>query len=97
MRFDWDPEKSRQNLRKHGVSFEMAEFVFDDPFQVSKLDPCEHEVRWRTYGLVKGVVVLMVVHLIQETDDGEEEVRIISARKATSSEAEEYEKTSGRI
>ncbi len=89
MLFEWDEEKSRQNLAKHKVSFERARFIFDDPHNVSVQDDCETEERWRTMGLVNGVVVLIVVHTVEERDH-EEVIRIISARKATPSERETY-------
>jgi len=93
MRFVWDEQKSRRNLAKHKVSFDLARLVFDDPLHLSIPDPYEGEVRWQTMGLVKGVVVLLVVHTVEEKD-GEEEIRIISARKATGFERRVYE---GRI
>lgn len=90
MRFDWDQNKSRANLRKHGISFETASLVFDDPNQLSVQDRFEGgEERWQTMGLVNGIAVLMVAHTLD--DDGREEVvRIISARKATLRERQRY-------
>ena len=48
--FDWDPAKARQNIQKHGISFERAARVFLDPFAISIFD--EHhsgnEDRWAT-------------------------------------------------
>lgn len=90
MRWDWDEDKARSNLAKHKVSFERAQRVFDDPHHVSLRDDCETEERWLTMGLVDGVVVLIVVHTLEEHDD-EEVIRIISARKATRRERESYE------
>ena len=60
MRFAWDEPKSRQNLAKHRVSFGLAKRVFDDPLHISIPDPHESEERWRTLGLVRGVVILLV-------------------------------------
>jgi uncharacterized DUF497 family protein len=91
MRIVWDEAKNRRNFKKHGVRFERAKLVFDDPAQLSELDPCETEERWRTLGLVNGALVLIVVHTIREDENGEEEVRIISARKAKAFESEAYE------
>jgi uncharacterized protein len=91
MRIEWDEAKSRLNLAKHGVSFARAKLVFEDPAQLSEPDPCESEERWRTLGLVNGTVILMVAHTIREDENGEEEIRIISARKAKQSETEAYE------
>ncbi|MGC1416549.1 MAG: BrnT family toxin [Candidatus Acidiferrum sp.] len=105
MRFTWDEQKNAANLAKHGVSFERATLVFDDPRTVSLPDDCELEERWLTIGLVNGVVVLVVVHTLEQRadktgnedededeDENEEEVRIISARKATRREREVYER-----
>jgi uncharacterized DUF497 family protein len=94
MAFDWNPEKSRENLRNHKVSFELATEVFGDPNALSVPDEYEFEERWKTMGLVKGVVVLVVIHTYRG-DENEEINRIISARKATRHEAEEYERASG--
>jgi uncharacterized DUF497 family protein len=93
MRFVWDEDKNQSNLARHNVSFELASLVFQDPLQISEPDPHESEERWRTLGLVKGVVVLIVVHTIKEDEDGYEEIRIISARKATRAEREAYEES----
>jgi hypothetical protein len=92
VRIVWDARKSRRNLAKHGVSFDRAKLVFDDPLHLTQMDPCEREERWQTLGMVNGAVILIVAHTIREAEDGEEEIRIISARKAKSFESEEYEK-----
>ena len=91
MKISWDEAKSQSNLAKHGISFERAKLAFDDPHQLSQSDPCEAEERWRTLGLVNGVVILMVVHTLEEYEYGEEEIRIISARKATTIERKAYD------
>ncbi len=91
MRYEWDEQKNRSNQSKHQVSFELACEVFDDPHQLSQQDRIEDgEMRWQTIGLVGGVVLLLVAHTSQD-DDGEEVVRIISARKATKAERRRYE------
>jgi uncharacterized DUF497 family protein len=90
MRFYWDPNKSRANLRKHGISFETASQVFDDPNQLSIQDRFEDgEERWQTTGLINGITVLIVAHTVT-SEDVEEVVRIISARKATPLERRRY-------
>lgn len=87
----WDATKNASNKRKHGVSFEVARLVFDDPDHLSIQDRIvAGEERWQTFGLVSGVIVLMVAHTYLD-DNGEEAVRIISARKATRRERESYE------
>ena len=91
MRFVWNEEKSRSNRAKHKVSFETAVLVFEDPYALSIPDGIvEGEQRWQTLGLVGGVVVLLVAHTVEE-EDGEEVIRIISARKATPRERMIYE------
>ena len=92
MRWTWDSNKARANKRKHGLSFETVQLVFDDPLAISQLDPISAEERWQTVGLV-GHVALFVVHTWPDkrSPDGEEVGRIISARKATRHERRAYE------
>jgi uncharacterized DUF497 family protein len=91
MRFEWDDAKNRSNQAKHGLSFETAVLVFDDPHQLSVQDRYEGtEERWQTLGLVGGLVVILVAHTWREQDDVEI-IRIISARKATQQERMRYE------
>ncbi len=92
MRWTWDQAKNEANLRAHGLGFEAAAFVFDDPLSLSREDPYPYEQRWRTVGMV-GTVVVVVVHTGPDFDmkTGEETERIISARKATRHEREAYE------
>lgn len=91
MRWTWDEEKNRRNRRVHGLSFETAELVFDDPLAASRPDHSAGEERWQTIGMINGVIVLLV-HTWPESDSSGEEVgRIISARKATVYERKAYE------
>jgi len=91
VRFVWDETRDRTNQAKHGVSFETARRVFEDPLHVSIPDRHEHgEERWATFGLVGAVVLLVVIHTHVE-QNGEEIIRIISARKATRGERARYE------
>lgn len=93
MVIEWDARKDRSNQAKHGVSFEVAQLVFDDPHHISIQDRHESgEDRWQTLGLVGGVVVLLVAHTHREKGR-EEIIRIISARKATKSERRYYEES----
>ena len=90
MVFVWDPKKDRINRRKHGVSFEVAARVFDDLSAVSYVERVlDGEERWHTIGLAGSVVLLLVVHTVEE-EDGEEKIRIISARKANPGEQALY-------
>jgi uncharacterized DUF497 family protein len=93
MHFEWDETKNRRNLAKHGISFEIANSVFEDPFALSIQDcVVEDEERWQTLGAIGGVVVVLVAHTHEE-EGGEEVVRLISARKATPLERRAYEKS----
>ncbi len=90
--WEWDPAKNAANRRDHGLSFETAVLVFEDPLAATVEDPYPYERRWRTTGMV-GAVVLMVAHTWPERNavTGNEVGRIISARKATSHERNAYE------
>jgi uncharacterized protein len=90
MRFEWDARKDRSNRRKHsGLDFETAARVFNDPNVQSAIERIiENEVRWQTLGLVEDQV-LLVAHTWEEYD-GEEIVRLISARKASKRECRRY-------
>ena len=92
MHWTWRDEKNRTNKRDHGLSFETAQLVFDDPLAVSRPDPHPDGDRWQTIGLA-GVVVLFVVHTGPDVDEatGEEAGDIISARRATAHERRAYE------
>ena len=92
MRWTWDPNKSYANRRIHGLDFDAAIYVFEDPLSATQEDVYEREQRWRTIGMV-GPVVLLVVHTWPEADPATEEDvgRIISARKATPHERTAYE------
>jgi uncharacterized DUF497 family protein len=91
LRWTWDEKKNRRNRRVHGLSFETAELVFDDPLATSRPDHSAGEERWHTVGMIGGVTVF-VVHTWPELDSSGEEIgRIISARKATTHERRAYE------
>ena len=93
MIFEWDPDKAERNLRKHGVSFEVAATVFDDPLHLSMTDPVSSikEERWITVGrsVDHRVVLVVQTYRLQRGDD--EVIRIISARAATRKEKGQYE------
>src|SRR5580658_7135390 len=90
MRFEWDEQKNRQNLRKHDVRFETAMLVFDDPYALTQRDFTSEEERWITVGAIGPGSILLVVHTFYE-EQGEEIIRIISARAAESHERRAYE------
>ncbi len=85
-RFEWDDEKAADNYSRHGVSFEVAAKVFEDPFAIERLDDREDygEERFILIGMVEGAV-LFVAH----TERGNR-IRLISARRATRHEQDDY-------
>lgn len=91
--FDWDPAKAAGNRRKHGVGFELAVTVFQDPLALSCFDKAHSTVeeRWVTLGLAESGRLLVVVHTFQNLDERNSAVRIISARIATKREQRNYE------
>jgi uncharacterized protein len=91
MTFEWDAAKAISNLAKHGVSFELAQEVWDDPLHVILPDRVvDGEQRWHAIGLVSSVTVLVAVHSYPVMDD-EDYIRIIGARRATAHERKRYE------
>ncbi len=91
MPFEWDADKARVNLQKHGVAFELAKRVWDDPLHVILPDRFEDgEQRWHAIGVVSAFTILVVVHTYRD-EAGEELIRIIGARKATTHERRRYE------
>jgi len=93
MRFEWDEAKNRRNFAKHGIDFETAALVFEDPHALSFQDRIvEGEERWQTFGVVNGLMlIVMVAHTWWEEEQGENVIRLISARSATSYEKRIYE------
>nr|WP_208492215.1 BrnT family toxin [aff. Roholtiella sp. LEGE 12411] len=90
MRFEWDERKAKSNEQKHGVSFNEAETVFYDENARLLYDP-EHsleEDRYILLGMSASLRLLLVCHLYQES---QEVIRIISARKATKREHQQYQ------
>ena len=90
--FDWDPAKEKQNIRKHQITFRRAASIFRDPNQLSAFDDehSEDEDRWITMGIDSGGVLRVVVHTFEQADEDLYEIRIISARKATLTESNQY-------
>lgn len=88
MQFTWDSAKAEQNLLTHGVSFQEATTVFGDPLAGTIPDP-DHSVgeeRLVTIGQSSAGQLLVVCHVEQG-----DTIRIISARRATSHERQDYE------
>jgi uncharacterized DUF497 family protein len=88
MQFEWNESKAERNLAKHGVSFEEARTVFDDPLYVDFYDPdhSEGEKRYLMVGESNQERLLIVSYTERENP-----IRIISAREVTRAEREAYE------
>ena len=92
--FEWDRDKARANLSKHGLSFEEASTVFADPLSMTIIDPVYSsgkEERFVTIGTSYQGTLIVVVHC-----DRGESIRIISARRATKRERRTYENETNR-
>lgn len=87
MRVVWDPKKASVNLAKHKVEFSHAATVLDDPLAVTIKDKDHEEQRFVTLGADAMGRALVVVYAWS----GEEDIRLISARKATPVERRTYE------
>ena len=87
--FSWDSKKNKSNKRKHKVSFEEAESCFFDPMHILISDPdhSQDEERMVLLGMSSNSRLLIVVH----AEVVEDEIRIISARKADKKERKSYE------
>jgi len=87
--FSWDSNKARANLIKHQISFDEAKTVFEDENARLILDPdhSEEEERFILLGLSVNAKILTVVHCYRYD---ELNIRIISARKSTKMEQEQY-------
>ena len=88
--FQWDENKARTNLEKHGVSFEEATTVFADPLSLTIPDPAHSQAERRLIVLGRSFqrILLVVVH----TERGDT-IRIISARRASRRERKTYEES----
>jgi len=87
MNIAWDTKKAAANIRSHGIEFSDAGTVLDDPMAVTIEDTRHGEQRFVTIGADILSRVLVVVYVYS----GEEEIRLISARKATPKERRVYE------
>ena len=88
--FEWDKQKNQTNQKKHGVSFPEAESVFYDEKAIQFWDDDDHsemEERFLLLGRSSKIQILLIVHCYREEDSV---IRIISARKATQKESQQY-------
>ncbi len=88
-RFEWDEQKNRSNIEKHGISFEEASTVFYDDYAIMFDDPVhsDEEDRFLLLGMSQKANLCLVCHCFRQSD---KVIRIISARRATKTEAREY-------
>ena len=87
LEFEWDDAKAEANWRNHGVSFELAKTVFNDPFAIERVDDREDygEERFVIIGMAEGHVLLFVAYT-----ERDQRIRLISARRVTQYEQEDY-------
>jgi uncharacterized protein len=90
--FDWDPVKAQSNLANHGVSFRLGSSVLRDPLARTVFDDehGEEEERWATLGKADNGQYLVVIHTFHQITPTEAKIRIISARRATRREVQDY-------
>ena len=88
LQFEWDSKKAQSNKKKHGITFEGASTIFGDPLSITIPDPAHSisEDRFITIGTSINNKLIVVVHT-----DRDDIIRIISARKATRDEKNQYE------
>jgi len=91
MKFDWNLDKNKSNIKKHGVDFKEAETVFQDEMALELFDDehSEDEDRYIIIGISSKTRELMVCHCYR---NGGDVIRIISARRATKNEIALYER-----
>lgn len=89
LHFEWDEQKAKANIKKHGISFDEAKTVFSDEHArlISDPDHSENEERFVLLGYSSGLKLLVVCHCYRVDDSV---IRIISARKATRHESAIY-------
>ncbi|MCA9964787.1 MAG: BrnT family toxin [Anaerolineales bacterium] len=84
MEFEWDSNKAKRNLENHGVDFQDAILAFFDPHKLEDIDDFLDEERYRLIGIANGRLLLIVYTW------REDRIRMISARKATRYERQQY-------
>ena len=94
MRFEWDPTKAENNIRKHDVSFDEAVTVFKDPLAFIFDDEAHSEEEHRE--IIIGMSALRQMLLVCFVERVQDIVRIFSARPATRQEIKDYEKNASK-
>ena len=94
--FEWDSTKATLNYKKHGITFERAAAIFNDPKALTVFDEDNsgEEDRWVTVGVDMHTSFVVVSHTYREKNDRGAYIRIISARKATKKEIRQYKEGS---
>ncbi len=92
VRFTWDEKKKKANRKKHGVSFETAQSIFDDPFHIV-IDNylIDGEQRVQAIGKSQELLLIAAIFLDRSEDSDQIVIHLISARKATAYEQAIYE------
>lgn len=95
MNFEWDADKEKTNIKNHqGITFDFASKVFNDVWAIDELDEShstETEQRFTIIGLAENKLLRITFTVITE-ENGEEVIRIISARKAYGKDKKSYDK-----
>jgi uncharacterized protein len=87
MKFKWNEIKNRENIRNYGIDFKDAEEVFSHPMLTNIDKRFDYrEERWVRIGFLKGIIAV-VVYL---ENDEKQEIRLLSARKATRNESQRF-------
>jgi uncharacterized DUF497 family protein len=93
MKFEWDEEKNKQNIKDHGFGFDRAKSIFNYPYLARVDDRFDYaETRLLALGLMEGISIIAVAFSYRE-----ENIRIISARKATKQERRAYNEFTRKI
>ena len=89
MKFSWDPRKADTNFRKHGIAFDEALTVFNDPLALIFDDMAHSDDEHRE--IIIGFSALSRLVLVCFVERDEDTIRLISARRATNDEIKDYE------
>lgn len=90
IKFEWDSKKNQDNIKKHGIDFEVAKLIFDGPIYSEEDYRFDYgEARYKTLGRLPNAVVLVVIH-VEFDERGVYTIRIISARPANKKEQRIY-------
>ena len=91
MIFEWDEQKDRANITKHGIAFQLAASVFDDPLRLDDLNRVvAGEERRHVIGMAGNTLLVLFVVYTERSNRGQETIRLISARKASRKERSRY-------